>query len=88
MVTHLTGVTTFIVLWFYLDPTLLRGHIIPPGVGVSSPYKPFRKSASSDIASGRVHLDVCWIDEQRLLQSTGSVCGLIYPADISVDDAH
>ena len=25
--------------------------------------KPFRKSASSDITSGRVHLDVCWIDQ-------------------------
>ena len=33
--------------------------------------KPFWKSASSDITSGCVHLDVWWIDEQRLLQSTG-----------------
>ena len=35
----------------------------PPGVSVISRYKPFWKSASSDITSGRAHLDVCWIDE-------------------------
>ena len=37
----------------------------------SSRYEPFWKSASSDIRSGRVHLDVGWID-----QSTGLPSGL------------
>ena len=49
---------------------------------VISNYKPFWKSASSDITSERVHLDLWWIDEQRLLQSTGQAGRLIYPAHI------
>ena len=36
----------------------------------------------SDITSGRVHLDERWIDQQRLLQSTGKAGGLIYPVYI------
>ena len=31
--------------------------------------KPFRKSAASDITSGRVHLDVRWIDQPTSLPS-------------------
>ena len=31
---------------------------MPPGESVSSRYKAFLKSASSDITSGHVHLDV------------------------------
>ena len=38
---------------------------------VISHYKPFWKCVASDIIGGRVHLGVWWIDEQRLLQSTG-----------------
>ena len=42
-------------------------HRVRVGLAVTSRLE---KSASSDVTSGRVHLDVCWIDEQRLLQST------------------
>ena len=42
----------------------------------------FWKSAPSDITSWRVHLDLCWIDEQRLIQSTGWAGRLIYPAHL------
>ena len=42
---------------------------MPPGVSVISPYKPFGKSASSDITGGHVHLDVCWIDQSPSLPS-------------------
>ena len=38
--------------------SLKRGHVIPPDLGVINRYKPFWKSASSDITCGRVHLDV------------------------------
>ena len=65
--------------------TCLRWHIIPQGVSVISHYKPFWKSASSDIPIGRFQLDVWRIYEQRLLQSTGSVGGLIYPVHIKAD---
>ena len=44
--------------------------MIPPGVSVIGHYKPFWKSASSDITGGCVHLDVWQLDE-RLLQSNG-----------------
>ena len=40
---------------------------MPPGVSVISLFE----NLSHDITSGRVHLDVWGIDEQRLLQSTG-----------------
>ena len=43
--------------------------IIPPGVSVISRYKLVRKLASSDITSGRVHLDVCWKDQSTSLPS-------------------
>jgi hypothetical protein len=33
--------------------------------------KPFWKYAPYDVKGGRVHLDVWWIDEQRLLKFTG-----------------
>ena len=37
---------------------------------VISTYKPFYKAMSSDIPSGRVHLDVCWIDQYQPTQWT------------------
>ena len=38
---------------------------MPRGVSMISRYK----SASSDITSGLVHLDVCWIDQSTSLPS-------------------
>ena len=46
----------------------LMGHIIPPGE-CDKPYKPFRKSDRYDITGGRVHLDMCWIDQSTSLPS-------------------
>ena len=57
----------------------LKGHIIPPGVSVISRYKPFRKSASCDITSGRVHLDVRWIDQSTSPLSGPWQMSLTYP---------
>jgi PKD repeat protein len=43
--------------------------ITPAGMSVICRYEPFFKSASSDITSGRVHLDVRWIDQSTSLPS-------------------
>ena len=52
--------------------TYLTGDILYHQVWVwFTNYKPIWNSASSDITSGRVQLDVWRIDEQRFLQSTG-----------------
>ena len=40
---------------------------MPPSLIVICHYKPFGKFAASDITSGRVHLDVCWIDQSTSL---------------------
>ena len=39
-------------------------------------YKPFRVSAPYDVTGGRVHLDLCWIDEHRLLQGRLVDCSI------------
>ena len=49
---------------------------------VISTYKPFYKAMSSDIPSGRVHLDVCWIDQSASLPSLMQLMLLIYPSYI------
>ena len=60
----------------------VKGDVLYRQVWVISRYKPFWKSSPFDIRSGRVHLDVWRIDEQRVLQSTGQAGRLIYPAHL------
>ena len=62
-----------------------RGLIISPGVSEVSHYKQFWKSASSDITSGRVNLDVRWIDQSISLPRGLYQVLLIYPSYIYVD---
>ena len=55
---------------------------MPPAVIVISLYKPFRKSDYYDITGGRVHLNVCWIDQSTSLPSGLQKMLLIYPSHI------
>ena len=62
----------FMNVFFYVVLVLstlivVRGDILPPGVLV--PFPPFYRSflCFSDITSGSVHLDVCWIDQSTRL---------------------
>ena len=70
-------VTTHIVWWWldmsfgWIQSVCKSESIVSTRCDVINRYKPFWKSASSDIKSGRVHLDVWRIDEQSFLQSTG-----------------
>ena len=50
--------------------------------GLISRYKSFWKSDPYDITGGRVHLDVCWIDQSNSLSSGMKQTLLIYPSHI------
>ena len=50
--------------------------------GVISWYKPFWKSSPYDITGGRVHQDVCWIDQSTSLLSGLYQTLLIYLSHI------
>ena len=54
-------------------PRVVQAVLVPEekktDCGVISLYKPFGKSASSDITGGRVHLNVSWIDQSISLPS-------------------
>ena len=66
----LTSIFLLYIL-FYLNVLTFKSvkglfiHIILPGVSVISRFE----KRSSDITSGRVHLDVCWIDQSTSLPS-------------------
>ena len=58
--------TTCLYICTKITQRLKTWHITAPGVSVISRYKPFQNSTSSDITSGRVHLDLCCIDQVGL----------------------
>ena len=68
-----------------MQDIIIKGDIIPPGVSVISRYKPFWKSASSDITSGRAHLDLNPVlgPDASDVVGAGDVSG---DADVSFDE--